>query len=281
LVLPEGLKRVGGEETQPVPLSTDGKKDASAEVAWRVQVEKAGKFAVRVSSSTGVARTSLLTITQPDAGAGRFKLALEGDFAPGKVFSVLARVDNPVPKQTLALVLPADLRCVEGDLTTTVPEPGIRDGASVMTWKVKVERPGRHTVRVVSSTGVGQGKVITIQETDQNAGRFTLELQRVSDTGKDFSVTARVMNPLAGQKLTLHMPPQMKLIEGERVQSPPTFAAGVQGTSVVTWRVRVGDVGREAVRLPIRVESTTGLGLTRTLVLTPVENKQSGTLFGK
>jgi hypothetical protein len=64
LTLPEGLKLEEGEATQDVPLA------AEAVVRWRLRVAGLGRLPVRVASSTGVTRTSVLTLSATDSSGG-------------------------------------------------------------------------------------------------------------------------------------------------------------------------------------------------------------------
>ncbi len=270
LHLPAGLERAQGQANEPVP-DANGKVST---VLWKVKVQKPGKYAVRVSSSTGLAQTKTLTIIQPDGGAGRFNLLLGGDFAPGKVFTVSAQVFKPLPGQTLTLVLPDNLQRVAGQEKELIPAAG-NDDQSTVAWKVQVAEPGKFPVRVQSSTGESQKKTITIGRVDARAGKFTLELIGAIQPGKDFGIRALVSNPVEGQKLTLTLPTGLKLLTGDREQLVPRLANGqTQGSSSVEWQAQI--VGRG--RLPIRVESTTGIARTKTITISGTDGPA---LFGK
>ncbi|MCC6419752.1 MAG: zinc ribbon domain-containing protein [Gemmataceae bacterium] len=274
LKLPAGLDRVEGDATQTVP-APGGDTDGASTVTWKVRVGTPGKFPVRVESSTGVARTKTLTIVRPDVGAGRFRLALVGDFSPGKEFAVRAEVSEPVEGQTLRLELPAGLTRTEGaEVQQVAPAP---PGAfSPVRWKVKVGQAGKYPLRVASSTGVVQKKTLTIERPDDTAGRFALELSGAIAPGKEFTLTAKVNNPVAGQRLTLSLSRELQLAADELTQEVPSFPAGVQGTSLVHWRLRVLDRGT----LRLRVASTTGVARTKTLAITEVAG-DGGQIFGR
>jgi hypothetical protein len=97
-------------------------------------------------------------------GTGKLGVTLGGSFEPRGIFTVTAYVTNPVRGQTLTLTLPDGLTRVGGEATQPVP-PLPADAASnnsVVTWKVRVERLGRFTLKVKSSTGLAQTKTITI-----------------------------------------------------------------------------------------------------------------------
>jgi hypothetical protein len=92
---------------------------------------------------------------------GRVTLAFGGSFAPRKVFTVTAYVDDPVEGQSLALELPAGMEPVEGKAIQPVSAPG-ETGRGVVYWKARVLRPGEYPVRIRSSNGVTQTRTITI-----------------------------------------------------------------------------------------------------------------------
>jgi hypothetical protein len=90
------------------------------------------------------------------------RLTLGGSFEPGKLFSVLAMVDDPVPGQTLTLELPAGLERVEGKESQPVPSPEA-SGKSVVLWKARVGQLGAFDLKVRSSTGVTHVRNISIE----------------------------------------------------------------------------------------------------------------------
>lgn len=59
LELPAGMERVEGKDRQPVPLADD---DGNCMVFWKARVLDAGRFPVRVRSSTGVTHTKIVTV---------------------------------------------------------------------------------------------------------------------------------------------------------------------------------------------------------------------------
>jgi len=94
-------------------------------------------------------------------GDGAVAVVLGGSFEPGKLFSVAAQVQAPAPGQTLALELPAGMELVEGK--ERQPIPAVDDtGNSMVLWKARVVDLGRFALRVHSSTGVTQTKIVTI-----------------------------------------------------------------------------------------------------------------------
>jgi hypothetical protein len=261
LKLPRGMTRLGGDETLPVPPSGG---NGSSKLAWQVRVDDFGKFAVRVQSSNGVTQTKTILIARADQNAGRLDVKLDGDFAPAKVFSVIARVQSPLRDQTLTLALDPDLQRLEGAETVKVPPPPGRDDVSTVVWKVKIGQTGVHSVAVRSSTGLTIKKTLNLDRSASNAGHFTLDLSGDIGPGKDFLVTARVTIPVRGQKLTLIVPAELKLQDGAVTQQVSPLPAGVrEGTHSVSWRVHAPTWGK----MRIRVESTTGLARSKVLTL--------------
>jgi hypothetical protein len=254
LHLPAGLRKIAGTDTQPVPAPPVGSKDAV--VQWQVRVTEPGKYPVRVSSSTGIAQTKTITIVQPTRAEGAFQVLLTGDFVPGKTFTVSTKVVNPVPDQKLTLVLPAGLQRVDGT------DSQIAQANVPLEWKVKIEQAGKFTVGVKSTTGVTQRKTVSIEPPSDQAGRFNFEFAGDIRPGKEFTVTARVTNPAEGQTLTLALPKGLQLVNGDARQPVPP-AANPGGASTLTWNVRVIESGR----LPVRIESSTGLARTKTITL--------------
>jgi hypothetical protein len=105
-------------------------------------------------------------------GGGKLALSLSGSFEPGGEFTVAAYVNRPQPGQTLALNLPKELERTEGEPTQTVPvQPGLEN--SLVTWKVRVTRPGRFTLEVQSSTGAAQTRTLVITRSDPQNQRTT------------------------------------------------------------------------------------------------------------
>jgi hypothetical protein len=89
-------------------------------------------------------------------------LSLSGSFEPGKLFTVLATVDDPLPGQSLTLELPAGMERVEGKEQQPVPAPQAT-GTSAVLWKARALRLGDFDVKVRSSTGVTQIRNVSIQ----------------------------------------------------------------------------------------------------------------------
>jgi hypothetical protein len=129
--------------------------DSALGVFWEPKDLKPGaKREIAYAYGQGIA-------TNPE-DEGRVAVAVGGSFEPGKLFSVTATVSDPSPGQWLTLELPAGMALVEGRETQPVPEPQGESAASLVLWRGRVLHPGQFAVRVRSSTGVTQGKVVTV-----------------------------------------------------------------------------------------------------------------------
>ncbi len=71
-----------------------------------------------------------------------------------------AYVQDPASGQSLTLELPAGMQRIEGKESQPVATDD--DGNGMVLWKARVLRPGQFTLRVRSSTGITQSKIITI-----------------------------------------------------------------------------------------------------------------------
>jgi hypothetical protein len=267
LKLPSGLVQTAASVVESTPSAE--KKETVTLTRWTVKVVQMGKFAVRVEADNGLAVTKTLLIAQPAVPVGGdVVIALVPPFAPGKAFTVKATVTEPLPGQTLSIKLPTGLRFVEGEEKMAVPRT--TEPTSVISWKVMVDRPGVFPLRVESSNGIALKKTITIEQRQEVAGgNFDLAYAGDIEPGKEFKLITKVSQPVPGQKLTLQLPRQMELIEGPAVHPVPT---GKDGTSLVTWRVRVLDKGT----MELRVESSTGMSRKMTITLTTTTPSASG-----
>jgi hypothetical protein len=129
--------------------------DSAMAVYWEPKEIKAGaKKKLAYAYGQGIAPS-------PEGG-GNVAVVLGGSFEPGKLFTVSAHVVDPAPGQRLTLELPAGMERVEGNERQAVPV--VEDANSMILWKARVLRPGQFSVRVHSSTGVTQTKIVTITE---------------------------------------------------------------------------------------------------------------------
>jgi hypothetical protein len=93
---------------------------------------------------------------------GNVEVRLTGSFEPGKTFTVTALVHDPVVGQSLILELPKGMTLVEGREIQPVPVPTLDPPQSFVEWKCRLEEMGDFPLRVRSSTGVTQTKLIKI-----------------------------------------------------------------------------------------------------------------------
>jgi hypothetical protein len=100
-------------------------------------------------------------IAYPPSSEGQVQLVLGGSFEPGKLFSLAAQVSDPAPGQSLTLELPAGMERVEGKVIQPVPAVN-ENGHSMVLWKARVLHPGQFAIRVRSSTGVTQTKLVSV-----------------------------------------------------------------------------------------------------------------------
>jgi hypothetical protein len=131
--------------------------DSALGVFWEPkEIKPGGKRELIYGYGKGLA-------TNPES-EGQVEVVLGGSFEPGKMFTITAYVADPGLGQSLTLELPDGMVLAEGKLQQSVPE--LRDGEdqSVVFWRARVLRLGEFAVRVRSSTGVTQGKIITISQ---------------------------------------------------------------------------------------------------------------------
>jgi hypothetical protein len=93
---------------------------------------------------------------------GRFEMALGGSFEPGKIFNVSAVVADPGLGQTLALDLPKGMQRLEGKEVQAVAPLSDEQEYSTVLWKCRVMEPGEYKIRIRSSTGITETKIVTI-----------------------------------------------------------------------------------------------------------------------
>jgi hypothetical protein len=105
-------------------------------------------------------------IAQKIDSDSRLALTLGGSFEPGKTFNVSAYVDDALPGQCLTLELPPGMERIDGKALQPVP-PATQEGKSIVLWKGRVLRAGDYALRVRSSTGVTQTKLITVSRSEK------------------------------------------------------------------------------------------------------------------
>jgi hypothetical protein len=134
------------------PIAANG--DSALAVFWEAKdIPPGGKREIAYAYGKGLAI---------GAGDGRFDVALGGSFEPGKTFRVSALVHDPAPGQVLSLELPEGMELVDGKELQPVPPPLGEETVSLVVWQARVRQPGEYAVRVLSNTGVTQGKRVRI-----------------------------------------------------------------------------------------------------------------------
>jgi hypothetical protein len=82
-------------------------------------------------------------------------------------------------------------------------------------------------------------------DTSESGGHLLLTVGGRLVRNGEFTLTALVHQPQAGEKLTLKLPPGFSIIEGEAEQTvPPVPAGAARPDSPVTWRLRAGNDGK-------------------------------------
>jgi hypothetical protein len=129
--------------------------DSALAVFWEPkEVKPGGKREIAYAYGKGIA-------IAPE-NDGRFNLVLGGSFEPGKLFTITAYVPDPAPGQSLTLELPAGMERIEGKEIQPVVPAAEDHPQSVVLWKARVLRTGQFPLRVRSSTGITQTKLIQI-----------------------------------------------------------------------------------------------------------------------
>jgi hypothetical protein len=148
-----------------------------------------------------------------------------------------------------------DPRCDQEKTLWEVPVLPIRslspaDSAVTIYWEERPLPPGG--AREVGFT-YGLGNV----SSGEGGGQLAVSLSGAVTPGGEFPVTALVSNPVAGQTVTLTLPPEFQLLGGVAEQRVPPLPPGADNpNSPVSWRVRAGP--KEGV-YTIKVQSSTGV----------------------
>lgn len=133
--------------------------------------------------------------------------------------------------------------------------PAGGDSDVALFWEPRLVPP-RGSVTFAYGYGVG---LATLPEA---MGRVRVNLAGSFEPGQMFAIQATVEDPVPGQSLTLELPPGLVRLEGKEIQSVPSPTEhGIQ--SLVTWKGRVTKLGE----FPIRIRSSTGIAVTRTVVV--------------
>jgi hypothetical protein len=146
------------------------------------------------------------------------------------------------------------------------------DSAIVLYWNEKQLQPGEKR-KIGFAYGLG-----SVSSTPDAGGpapggsKLGLTLSGSFEPGEEFTVSAYVSNPQAGQTVTLNLPAGLKRVQGEQTQTvqQPVGAA----SSLVTWKVSVEKVGR----YDLSVQSSTGAVQRRTITISrpdPITKKDN------
>ncbi len=147
-----------------------------------------------------------------------------------------------------------DPRCDQEKTLWEVPVLPIRslspaDSAVTIYWAERLLPP--EGTREVGFT-YGLGNV-----SSGEGGQLGLTVGGAFVPGGEFTVTALVSNPVAGQTVALTLPPEFELVEGAAEQRVPPLPPGAPSpNSPVSWRVRAGP--KEGT-YNIQVRSSTGV----------------------
>ena len=144
----------------------------------------------------------------------------------------------------------------------TIP-PG--DSAVTIYWNERPLEPG-------ASREMGFAYGLGSVSSSEAGGRLALTVGGAFVPRGEFVLTAYVSDPPDNQTLTLALPEDFTLVEGQQTEQVPAPPAGAASrTSPVTWKVRAGP--REGT-FALKVTSSTGVSQTQT-----VRIKQRG-IFG-
>jgi hypothetical protein len=147
--------RVGGQWDLP---AVQAMGDSACAFFWEnIEVKAKSKHEV------GFAYGQSLAVNPENEG--KVHIQFGGNFEPKKTFTVTAYVEDPIDGQALTLVLPKGVERIDDRDTQTVPQP-MRDGQSVVMWRCRVQELGTFPIRIRSSNGVTETRVVTVAAGD-------------------------------------------------------------------------------------------------------------------
>jgi len=233
----------GGFPSWEVPLVPIG-NDSAVVLYWQERPLAPGE-----KREMGFAY-GLGSVVSTDAG-GKLGITLGGSFEPGESFSVTAYVQSPIKGQTLTLELPRGLQRIDGDETQKVPPIAPLAPSSIVTWQVKVLETGSFPLKVTSSNGLSQTKIVSIARPEPAPElRLGVDLLGSFEPGQEFEVVAKLTSTGAAPSSnpTMTLPIGLKVVRGPSLtaEAPP---ANKGSLSVATWKVKVVDAGKYAVRV--------------------------------
>jgi hypothetical protein len=132
------------------------------------------------------------------------------------------------------------------------------DSAVVIYWAEK-PLPAGASRELAFAYGLGN------VSSSEGGGRLALTVGGSFLPNGEFTLTAYVSNPVAGQTVTLELPEGFALIGGAGTENVPALPRDApRGTSPVSWKIRAG--GREG-KFPLRVRSSSGASQTQTVTI--------------
>jgi hypothetical protein len=202
------------------------------------------------------------SVSSQESG-GKLLLSVGGRMARDVPFTLTALVSHP-DGESLSLSLPDGFCIAEGQETQKVP-PVPADAArqvSTVTWKLLPTRAGEFRVKVTSSKGPSQTTAVTIRE----SGNLQLAVSGRMGRDTEFTLTAFVWRPADGEKLTLTLPDDMKVNDGQETQTVPRVAATAERpVGSVTWKLQSSKAGE----FPLKVTSSQGNSQTIMVTIRP------------
>jgi hypothetical protein len=127
-----------------IPVQDMG-KDSCAVLYWEDKVLEPGqKRWLGFAYGIGHITTDPEQKTPP-----QLALTLDGDFHPGKDFTLLAYVNKPDAEQTVKLTLAPGLTLVKGKAERNVPQP-VNSSRAVLTWTLRAEKAGQYEITLTS-----------------------------------------------------------------------------------------------------------------------------------
>jgi hypothetical protein len=144
---------------------------------------------------------------------------------------------------------------LSGDKWDATVAPAGGNSGLVLYWDPKEIKPGGQRKMAYA---FGQGIALR----PDGEGDLAIALTGSFEPGKLFTIAVQVMDPAAGQSLTLELPPGMERVEGKERQSVP--AVDTEGNTMVLWKARVLNTGQFA----LRVRSSTGVTATKIITIT-------------
>ncbi|MBV9121968.1 MAG: hypothetical protein JO112_01250, partial [Planctomycetes bacterium] len=138
------------------------------------------------------------------------------------------------------------------------PRHNLPDSCVVIYWQDQLLPPGAK--REVGFT-YGLGNVAS----GEGQGQLGLSMDGSFAPGGEFTVTAYVTEPAAGQTVTLLLPEGFQLLEGSATQVVPPLAPEANSrNSPVTWKVRAPAQEGDYV---LKVQSSTGVSQTQPVTI--------------